>query len=103
MLSLCSKLAHYAGIILDTLACLLCLKLCRHNRCRPTAATPRTFRTRLDIQHIQATIHQYYQQGLTPSTHEVYHTTQQHYIAFYKAYRYTTLPIAGDILLLFVT
>ena len=35
MLSLCSKLAHYAGIILDALACLLCLKLCRHNRRRP--------------------------------------------------------------------
>ena len=32
MPALCSKLAYYAGIMLDALACLLCLKLCRHNR-----------------------------------------------------------------------
>ena len=36
MLALCSKLAYYAGIMLNALACLLCLKLCRHNRRRPT-------------------------------------------------------------------
>ena len=35
MPTLCSKLAYYAGIMLDALACLLCLKLCRHNRRMP--------------------------------------------------------------------
>ena len=35
MPALCSKLAYYAGIMLDALACLLCLKLCRHNRRMP--------------------------------------------------------------------
>ena len=35
MPALCSKLAYYAGIMLDALACLLCLKLCRHNQRRP--------------------------------------------------------------------
>ena len=30
-----SKLAYYASIMLDALACLLCLKLCRHNQRRP--------------------------------------------------------------------
>ena len=33
--NLCSKLAYYAGIMLDALACLLCLKLCWHNRRMP--------------------------------------------------------------------
>ena len=46
MPTLCSKLAYYAGIMLDALACLLCLKLCRHNRRMPTvhiqAKTTRT-------------------------------------------------------------
>ena len=37
MLALCSKLAYYAGIMLNALACLLCLKLCQHNRRRPNA------------------------------------------------------------------
>ena len=37
MPKLCSKLAYYAGIMLNALASLLCLKLCRHNRRRPTA------------------------------------------------------------------
>ena len=36
MPALCSKLAYYAIIMLDALACLLCLKLCRHNRRRPS-------------------------------------------------------------------
>ena len=36
MPALCSKLAYYAGIMLDALACLLCLKLCRHNRRMPS-------------------------------------------------------------------
>ena len=36
MLALCSKLAYYASIMLNALACLLCLKLCRHNRRRPS-------------------------------------------------------------------
>ena len=36
MPALCSKLAYYAGIMLDALACLLCLKLCWHNRRMPT-------------------------------------------------------------------
>ena len=36
MPALCSKLAYYAGIMLDALACLLFLKLCRHNRRMPT-------------------------------------------------------------------
>ena len=36
MPALCSKLAYYADIMLDALACLLCLKLCRHNRRMPT-------------------------------------------------------------------
>ena len=36
MPTLCSKLAYYAGIMLDALACLLCLKLCRHNRRMPS-------------------------------------------------------------------
>ena len=36
MPALCSKLAYFAGIMLDALACLLCLKLCQHNRCMPT-------------------------------------------------------------------
>ena len=35
MPALCSKLAYYVGIMLDALACLLCLKLCRHNRRMP--------------------------------------------------------------------
>ena len=35
MPALCSKLAYYAGIMLDALACLLCLKLYRHNWCMP--------------------------------------------------------------------
>ena len=35
MPALCSKLAYYAGIMLDALACLLCLKLCRHNQRMP--------------------------------------------------------------------
>ena len=35
MPELCSKLAYYAGIMLNALASLLCLKLCRHNRRRP--------------------------------------------------------------------
>ena len=35
MLTLCLKLANYAIIMLDTLACLLCLKLCQHNQRRP--------------------------------------------------------------------
>ena len=33
MPTLCSKLIYYASIMLDALACLLCLKLCQHNRC----------------------------------------------------------------------
>ena len=37
MPELCSKLAYYAGIMLNALASLLCLKLCRHNRRRPRA------------------------------------------------------------------
>ena len=37
MPELCSKLAYNAGIMLNALACLLCLKLCRHNRRRPSA------------------------------------------------------------------
>ena len=37
MLALCSKLAYYAGIMLNALACLLCIKLCRNNRRRPSA------------------------------------------------------------------
>ena len=28
--------AYYAGIMLDALACLLCLKLCWHNQRKPT-------------------------------------------------------------------
>ena len=36
MPELCSKLAYYAGIMLNALASLLCLKLCQHNRRRPT-------------------------------------------------------------------
>ena len=36
MPALCSKLTYYASIMLDALACLLCLKLCWHNWCRPT-------------------------------------------------------------------
>ena len=32
MPKLCLKLAYYAGIMLDALACLVCLKLCWHNR-----------------------------------------------------------------------
>ena len=36
MPALCSKLAYYASIMLDALTCLLCLKLCRHNRRRPS-------------------------------------------------------------------
>ena len=32
---LCSKLTYYASIILNALAYLLCLKLCRHNRRKP--------------------------------------------------------------------
>ena len=36
MPALCSKLAYYASIMLCALACLLCLKLCRHNRRRPS-------------------------------------------------------------------
>ena len=39
MPALCSKLAYYAGIMLDALACLLCLKLCRHNRRMPSIHT----------------------------------------------------------------
>ena len=35
MPALCSKLAYYASIMLDALACLLCLKLCQNNRRRP--------------------------------------------------------------------
>ena len=35
MPALCSKLAYYASIMPDALACLLCLKLWRHNRRRP--------------------------------------------------------------------
>ena len=35
MPEICSELAYYAGIMLNVLACLLCLKLCRHNRRRP--------------------------------------------------------------------
>ena len=35
MPALCSKHAYYASIMLDALVCLLCLKLCRHNRRRP--------------------------------------------------------------------
>lgn len=35
---LCSKLAYYAGVMLDALAWLLCLKLCWHNQNRPTVA-----------------------------------------------------------------
>ena len=44
MPALCSKLAYYAGIMLDALACLLCLKLCRHNRRMPNRYSffPRT-------------------------------------------------------------
>ena len=34
---LCSKLVYYAGIMLDALACLLCLKLCQHNWRRPSS------------------------------------------------------------------
>ena len=45
MLTLCSKLAYYAGIMLNALACLLCLKLCRHNRRRPTTSVNFTFNT----------------------------------------------------------
>ena len=37
MPELCSKLAYYPGIMLNALACLLCLKLYRHNRCRPSS------------------------------------------------------------------
>ena len=40
MLVLCSKLAYYASIMLEALACLLCLKLCRHNRHRPNYGQP---------------------------------------------------------------
>ena len=36
---LCSKLTYYASIILNALAYLLCLKLCRHNRRKPTEDT----------------------------------------------------------------
>ena len=36
MPKLCSKLACYAGIMLGALACLLCQKLCWHNRPMPT-------------------------------------------------------------------
>ena len=39
MPALCSKLAYYAGIMLDALACLLCLKLSRHNRRMPNRET----------------------------------------------------------------
>ena len=35
MPTLCSKLTYYASIMLDALVCLLCQKLCRHNRRRP--------------------------------------------------------------------
>ena len=35
MPTLCSKLEHYTGIMLDALPCLLCLKLCRYNRPMP--------------------------------------------------------------------
>ena len=38
MPTLCPKLAYYAAIMLDALVCLLCLKLCWHNRHRPTVA-----------------------------------------------------------------
>ena len=34
---LCLKLGYYASIMLDALACLLCLNLCWHNRPRPIA------------------------------------------------------------------
>ena len=37
MPALCSQLAYYAGIMLNTLAYLLCLKLCQHNQHRPKA------------------------------------------------------------------
>ena len=39
MPALCPKLVYYASIMLDALACLLCLKLCRHNRRRPIPCT----------------------------------------------------------------
>ena len=39
MPALCPKLAYYASIMLDTLACLLCFKLCWHNRRRPSMHT----------------------------------------------------------------
>ena len=34
MATLCLKIAYYASIMLDALACLLCLKLCQHNQPR---------------------------------------------------------------------
>ena len=37
------KLVYYAGIMLDALACLLCVKLCWHNRPRPTAGADSEF------------------------------------------------------------
>ena len=39
MLELWSKLAYYASIMLNALARLLYLKLCRHNRHRPNECT----------------------------------------------------------------
>ena len=39
MPALCTKLAYYASMMLDASACLLCLKLCQHNRCRPKSYT----------------------------------------------------------------
>ena len=58
MPALCSKLSYYASIMLDALACLLCLKLCWHNRRMPIT-NPST--SRIDVisdTHLQARIAQ---------------------------------------------
>ena len=47
--ALCPKLAYYASIMLDALACLLCLKLCRHNRRRPSSEDTAMFKVILPI------------------------------------------------------
>ena len=45
MSALCSKPTYYASILLDALACLLWLKLCQHNRRRPsTDCQPELYR-----------------------------------------------------------
>ena len=56
----------------------------------------------MDIGSLRKAVHEYYINGLAPSTHKVYHTGQQRYLSFCHQARLIAVPTTEATLLLFL-